>query len=445
MLGQAPRLTYIFLLYIIYFSLSTVLMSLLAVGINHQTAPIQVRERVVFAPETLTEALRDLASQPQVEEVAILSTCNRTELYCGVNEASEEIILSWFQNYHELAAEDFTPYVYSHPDQYAVRHMLRVASGLDSMVLGEPQILGQMKTAYSTASDAGTIGKLLGRLFQHTFSVAKQVRTDTTIGASPVSVAFAAVSLATQIFSDLKQHTALLIGAGETIELTARHLNKSGIGRMIIANRTREKAQQLASEFHAYAISLSDMPNHLAEADIVISSTASSLPILGKGAIERALKVRKHRPMLMVDIAVPRDIEPEAGELEDIYLYTVDDMREIIQEGMRSRQEAAKQAEEIIDTQVSHFMGWLRSLNAVATIRAFRERAEKLRDQELAKALHQISKGGDPQQIMQHMAHSLVNKLIHNPSVIVRQAGYDGRTELIDAVRELFNLKNSDP
>ncbi|NOX42554.1 MAG: glutamyl-tRNA reductase [Gammaproteobacteria bacterium] len=420
-------------------------MTILAIGINHDTAPVEIREKVAFPPDRVSDALRDLVSTRLVNEAAILSTCNRTEIYCGLNENNRELtVIDWLKNYHNLNSEDISPFVYSHPDRLAVRHMLRVASGLDSLVLGEPQILGQLKQSFSAANDAGTIGKLLGRLFQHTFSVAKQVRTDTAIGESPVSVAFAAVSLAKQIFSNLENHTALLIGAGETIELTARHLKESGIGRMIIANRTVEKAQNLANELHAYAIPLAEMPNHLAEADIVISSTASNLPILGKGATESALKARKHRPMLMVDIAVPRDIEPEVDGLDDVYLYTVDDLREIIQEGLKSRQAAAEQAEEIIDSQVIHFMGWLQSLGAVSTICAFRESAEQLAGIELKKAQRQLANGVEAEKVIQQLARNLTNKLIHVPSVNIKQAGYEDRTELIDAAVELFNLKNSD-
>ncbi len=420
-------------------------MTILAIGINHDTAPVEIREKVAFAPDIQPEALQDLISTQVVSEAAILSTCNRTEIYCGLNQENKELsIISWLKNYHKLNHEDISPFIYSHPDQLAVRHMLRVASGLDSLVLGEPQILGQLKQSFSTANDAGTIGKLLGRLFQHTFSVAKQVRTDTAIGASPVSVAFAAVSLAKQIFSNLNNHTALLIGAGETIELAARHLKESGIGRMIIANRTVEKAQKLANELHAYAIPLAEVTRHLAEADIVISSTASNLPILGKGATESALKARKHRPILMVDIAVPRDIEPEVDELDDVYLYTVDDLKEIIQEGLKSRQEAAEQAEEIIDSQVIHFMGWLQSLSAVSTIRAFRDSAEQLTQSELLKAQRQLAKGVEAEKVIQQLARNLTNKFVHIPSVNIKQAGYDDRTELIDAAIELFNLKYPD-
>jgi len=417
-------------------------MSILAFGINHKTAPVDIRERVAFGPDEITRALRDLVAHPSIHEAAIISTCNRTELYCGLDNNDLNMLINWLRDYHKLGERDLLPYIYAHPDHDAVRHVLRVASGLDSMVLGEPQILGQMKDAYLVANQAGTLGGCLDRLFQHTFAVAKQVRTDTAIGASPVSVAFAAVSLAKQIFSNLKNHTALLIGAGETIELAARHLHESGIGRMIIANRTVERAQNLAAEFGAYAIALTDIPTHLAEADIVISSTASPLPILGKGSVESALKARKHRPILMIDIAVPRDIEAEVGKLSDVYLYTVDDMQEIIQEGLRSRQEAAEQAEEIIDTQVSHYMNWLRSLGAVTTIRAMREKAETSRDAELEKALALLASGKDPEQVLQQFAHRLTNKLIHIPSVQLKQAGYDGRNDLLDAARTLFDIKD---
>ncbi len=417
-------------------------MTLLAFGINHKTAPVEIRERVAFSPERMPEALQGLTSQGAINEAAILSTCNRTELYCGLHGDDFSPVIEWFREFHGLEREEVEPYIYAYPDREAVRHMLRVASGLDSLVLGEPQILGQMKQAYSTADEAGAIGRQLNRLFQHTFSVAKQVRTDTAIGASPVSVAFAAVSLSRQIFSDLGEHTALLIGAGETIELVARHLHESGIERIIIANRTVEKAHVLAAEFGGYAIALSEIPEHLHEADIVISSTASPLPILGKGAVESALKQRKHRPMFMVDIAVPRDIESQVGELEDVFLYTVDDLQEVIEEGLRSRQEAADQAEEIIDTQVSHFMGWLRSLNSVDTIRQFRRHGEGVRDQVLEQYLAQLQKGNkDPEQLMQEMARQLTNKLMHAPCAQMKQAGFDGRNELLDAARELFELK----
>jgi len=419
-------------------------MALLAVGLNHKTAPVQIRERVVFAPEQLPDTLRSLASQANISEAAILSTCNRTEMLCCVDTADSAVIIEWLREHREFSVNELDPYMYTHPEQSAVRHMLRVASGLDSLVLGEPQILGQLKDAYSTAKDAGTIGTQLSKLFEYTFSVAKQVRTDTAIGASPVSVAFSAVSLSKQIFSDLSEHTALLIGAGETIELAARHLKESGIKRLIIANRTLAKAEALVKEVEGYAITLGDIPAHLAEADIVISSTASQLPILGKGAVERAIKIRKHQPILMVDIAVPRDIEEEVGELDDVYLYTVDDLQEIIDEGLRSRQEAALQAEEIIDTQVTHFMGWLRSLDAVSTIRTYRSKIDVIREAELDKAKRMLAQGNDPEKVLTQLARGLTNKIVHTPSAQMKQAGFDGRADLLDAARELLDLDTPD-
>lgn len=417
-------------------------MALLTVGINHQTAPVAVREKVAFAPEEIPAALRELTSLPQVLEAAILSTCNRAEIICHAETGDATEIIDWLSRYHKLPKTEFEPYTYVYVDQYSVQHILRVASGLDSMILGEPQILGQIKDAYRMACDTGTTGKLLTRLFHHSFSVAKQVRTDTAIGASPVSVAFAAIRLARQIFADLSRHTALLIGAGDTIELAARHLKESGIGRIIIANRTVERAQVLAKEFGAYAIALTDLADHLSEPDIVISSTASQLPILGKGAVERAIKQRKRRPMLMIDIAVPRDIEPEVGTLEDVYLFTVDDLQNIIEEGLRTRHEAARQAGQVIDSQVMHFVGWVRSLNAVSTIRAYRDQAEHLRDTELAKARRRLAQGDSPEEVLQRLAHALTNKLTHSPSAQIRQAGYDGRVELLSAARELLDIKS---
>ncbi|MFA5626539.1 MAG: glutamyl-tRNA reductase [Thiohalomonadaceae bacterium] len=416
-------------------------MSLLALGLNHRTAPVEIRERVAFAPDKVSQALHELTNYGPVREAAILSTCNRTEIYCGLEGEEKGPILEWFRDFHHLSAKEVEPYLYTHPDSQAVRHILRVASGLDSLVLGEPQILGQIKQAYGTAQQAGTVGHLLNKLFQYTFSVAKQVRTDTAIGASPVSVAFAAVSLAKQIFSDLKEHTALLIGAGETIELVARHLHEQGIGNIIIANRTVERGHKLAQEFGAFAIALAEIPAHLAEADIVISSTAAPLPILGKGMVESALKVRKRRPMLLVDIAVPRDIEAEVSALDDIYLYTVDDLSEIIQENLQSRQQAALQAEDIIDTQVGHFMGWLQSLEAVGTICAFRQSAEEIRDQVLEHCTRQLATGKDPEYVMREMARLLTNKLIHEPSAQLNRASFEGQHELLDAASILFNLK----
>jgi len=415
-------------------------MSLLAVSINHNTAPVEIREKVSFAPEKMLEALAGLHACPDVNEAAILSTCNRTEVYCDVNNDNKDALVGWFSEYHHVDAREIEPYVFVYPGQEAVRHVLRVACGLDSMVLGEPQILGQLKDAYSIAGKSGTLGIFLNRLFQYSFSVAKRIRTDTAIGGSPVSVAFAAVNLAKQIFTDLSGHTALLIGAGETIELTARHLKDNGIKKMIVANRTVERANLLAAEFNATAIALSEMPDYLAQADIVISSTASQLPILGKGAVERAIKQRKHKPMFMVDIAVPRDIEPEVGKMPDIYLYSVDDLKEIIDENMKSRQEAAKQAEEIINVEVQHFMNWLQSLEAVSLVRNYRNNADEIRTEMLDKAKRRIANGDSPESVIEELATQLTNKLIHTPSVQMKQASYEGRHDLLEAARILLDL-----
>ncbi|MEE9355221.1 MAG: glutamyl-tRNA reductase [Methylococcaceae bacterium] len=417
-------------------------MALLAVGINYQTAPVSIRERLAFSGDILSTALHNLLEIKEVSEAAILSTCNRTELYCGIEDCSPQSLIDWMASYKELSVDDLNPYLYTHTDYQLIRHMFRVACGLDSMVLGEPQILGQMKTAYQTASEAGTLGKHLGKLFQHSFSAAKKVRTDTAIGSSPVSVAFAAVRLSQQIFDSLSEQTALLIGAGETIELTARHLHQKKVGKIIIANRTLEKAHSLAAQFNGYAISLKELPTHLNEADIVVSSTASQLPILGKGMFESALKKRKHKPMFIVDLAVPRDIEPEVSQLSDTYLYTVDDLQNTINENLDSRKLAARQAEEIIEAEVDHYLSWLRSQGAISTIKDYRQQAEAIREDALQLALTSIRNGNDPQAAMTRLAHLLTNKLIHNPSEQIRQAGADERPDLIAAARELFKLKS---
>ncbi|MGX2041979.1 glutamyl-tRNA reductase [Methylocaldum sp. MU1018] len=418
-------------------------MGILTLGLNHNTAPILIRERLVFPAERLKFALLDLIKLPQIGEAAILSTCNRTELYCDVEADDQNILIDWIAQEQRLQREDFQPYLYFHTDAETIRHIFRVACGLDSLILGEPQILGQMKSAYQTAAEAGTLGKTLGKLFQHTFTAAKKVRTDTAIGSSPVSVAFAAVRLAQRIFDNLSQQTAILIGAGETIELTARHLTENKIGHVIIANRTYDKAHALAAQFNGFAISLAELPQHLAKADIVVSSTASQLPILGKGGVESALKARRHKPIFMVDLAVPRDIEPEVAQLRDVYLYTVDDLRNTIEENLKSRQEAAKKAEEIIDTEVEHFLGWLRAQGATATICDFRSRAQAIRGEALNRAKRALRRGKSPEEALDLLAHQLTNKLTHIPSVQIKQAGIHERHDLIAAARELFQLKDS--
>ncbi len=421
-------------------------MSLLALGLNHRTAPVGVRERVAFAPDRVGNALQDLLNRGGAREAAILSTCNRTELYCGLNDCDGGQVLEWLGNYHLLRTTDLQPYLYRHTDQQAVRHILRVASGLDSLVLGEPQILGQVKAAYQAANGAGTLGARLDRLFQHTFAVAKQVRTDTCIGASPVSVAFAAVGLAKQIFGDLPQRTGLLIGAGDTIELVARHLHENGLGRLIIANRTLERAHALVAPFDGYAIGLDEIPAHLGEADIVIAATASPGLMLEAARVQACLKQqRRRRPMFMVDLAVPRDIDPAVADLDDVYLYTVDDLKGIIQENLRSREAAAAQAEEIIDNQVEHFMGWLRAQDSVASIRALRQQAEAVRDEALARARRQLTQGKDPAEVLNLLANLLTNKLIHSPCAGLREAAAQGDADRLNLIKTLYRLNGGDP
>lgn len=351
-----------------------------------------------------------------------------------------EPLLQWLAQYHQVPLEQLRGCSYIHTGEEAVRHMMRVACGLDSLVLGEPQILGQFKSAYAVARECGSVGSELHRVFQRVFTIAKKVRTETAIGENPVSVAYAAVSLASRIFTDLKKQTALLIGAGETVELVARHLLDQGIKQLIVANRTLSRAQLLAENFGAEAILLADIPEHLARADIVISSTASQLPILGKGAVESALRKRRHSPMFMVDIAVPRDIETEVGELDDVYLYSVDDLRGVIDEGMRSRERAAEAAGEIVDSAAAEFTKEGRALGAVDTIRSYRQRAQQISGTELERVLLQLDKGEDPRRLMEQLARSLTNKLIHAPTISLRKATADGDLERLRIAREVVGL-----
>ncbi len=420
-------------------------MQLLAFGLNHTTAPVAIREKVSFSEERMKMALHEITARDLASEVVIVSTCNRTELYCHLAEDKINALIEWWSQFHTLSTTTLKKYIYNHTYTQAVRHLMRVASGLDSLILGEPQILGQLKNAYGVAQQQGTVGKMLNRLFEHSFSVAKQVRTDTAIGSSPVSVAFAAVRLAQQIFGDLNNYTALLLGAGETIELAARHLHENGLQRLVVANRTLERARLVAREFGGYAITLEEIPQHLAEADIIIASTASPEPILHLDPVKQAIKARKHKPMFIVDIAVPRDVDPQVGTLEDVYLYTVDDLNEVIAENRRSREQAAQQAEEIIDTQVSHFIGWWQSLDSVETISALRAHAQLSQQMTLEKAKRMLNNGKNPHDVLEFLAHTLTNQLLHSPCSQLRQASTDRREDLVLATRELFQLRQPNP
>ena len=424
-------------------------MTLFVFGINHTTAPIDVREKLTFAPEITASALQQLVSQTAISEAAILSTCNRTEVYGRLPadpKQSEEcnlVVAQWLANFHQVALDQVQHHSYFQQADQAVKHMMRVASGLDSMVLGEPQILGQLKSSFSVARQEKTATSHLIRMFQSAFNMAKYVRTHTAIGENPVSVAFAAVTMAKQIFARLEDQSALLIGAGETIELVARHLHDAGVKKIIVANRTLARAEDLALEFNAQAILLSDIPDHLAAADIVISSTASQLPILGKGAVERALRQRKHKLMFMVDIAVPRDIEAEVDELDDVYLFTVDDLKDAIDEGMRSRQEAAKTAEVMIEEGLVTYLESERSLDAVGSIRGYRQSMEALRDDELDRAMAKLAKGEDAQVVMQRLARDLTNKMMHAPTVQLKKASALGDDQSLALLQTMFDLNKT--
>jgi glutamyl-tRNA reductase len=413
-------------------------MSLVVVGINHRTAPVDVRERVVFEPARVPDALRELASLDEIEEAVIVSTCNRTELYC-VTECGEAELATWLQNYHQLGSS-IRHCLYHHDDMRAVSHVFGVASGLDSMVLGEPQILGQLKDAYRAAQETGTTGPVLNRLFQAAFSVAKRVRTETEIGANAVSVASAAVAMAKTVFASFENRTALMVGAGETVALAARHLHADGLRRMIIANRSLERAQELAAEFQGFAIGLDDIGAHLREADIVVASTASPHAIITRDMAAAALRARKRRPIFMVDIAVPRDIEAAVAELEDVYLFTVDDLQSVVNENMENRRQAAREADRMIATEVDRFELQLRTRSAAPTIRRLRHEAERTREHTLEQARRMLAAGRGTDEVLEFLAATLTNRLIHAPSQRLREAAESGDERIIAAIAEIYRL-----
>lgn len=414
-------------------------MTLFALGLNHQTAPLAIRERVAIATEALGHAVGELTRARPVKEAAIISTCNRTELY--VSTEQPKIAAEWLAEYHQLPSADLGPYLYTLPQEQAVRHAFRLASGLDSMVLGEPQILGQMKEAVRAAESAGTLGTMLHKLFQKSFAVAKEVRTTTQVGANSVSMAAAAVKLAARIFPSIAEQNVLFIGAGEMIELCATHFAAQAPARLTVANRTLERATSLAHRFNGRGIELRELAAHLHEYDIVVSCTASSLPILGKGLAERALKARRHRPIFMVDLAVPRDIEAEVGDLDDVFLYTVDDLSDIVSANLDTRRSAVEQAEAIIETQVGQFMHWMDARESVPLIRALRDQAEQARESEVERALRLLARGDDPKQVLEALSQGLTNKLMHAPTQALNDAQGEERRALTGLVARLFRIK----
>ncbi len=417
-------------------------MQLYAIGLNHQTAPLNVREQVVFHAERLVGALNDLVARRPVQEAAIVSTCNRTEIYCHAE--APHAAVEWMAAYHQLKPQQIEPYLYTLPREQAVKHAFRVASGLDSMVVGEPQILGQFKQAVRAAETAGTLGLHLNKLFQRTFAVAKSVRSETDIGASTVSMASAAVHLAERIYPSIAEQAILFIGAGEMVDLCAAHFAAHHPRRLTFANRTDARAQHLADRFLGRVISLNDVPAQLALHDIVVCCTASPLPIIGKGIVESALSARKHRPMMMFDLAVPRDIEGEVGKLDDVFLYTVDDLGKIAGAGLAQRQNAVEEAEVIIENQVTEFMHWLGSRELVPTIRALRDTAERSRRNEVERALRKLNTGEDPQRVIEAMSQALTNKLIHPPTHALNHASEAERKELAAMLTRLYQIPRQD-
>jgi glutamyl-tRNA reductase len=419
-------------------------MPLIALGLNHLTAPVALRERVAIDADATPPALAELAAQPGVDEAMILSTCNRTELYCSVREGCEDAPEAWLHAHNQMTPGRLDEFLYRHTDSEAVRHVFRVATGLESMVLGEPQILGQVKDAWRAARSAKTLHAPMDRLLQNAFQVAKRVRTETRIGTGPVSVAFTAVRLVEQAFADLRESCVLLIGAGDTIELAVRHLIERGVKRLIVANRTIETAQALVNPVGGYAIALADLPKHLAEADIVVSATTSREPILGVPMLQDALQQRRRRPVLLIDLAVPRDIEPAAAALPDVFLYTIDDLQQAIDSGRRSREASVREAEAIIDLQVERYLDWRRAAEFDRPLRVYRASAEAQRDEVLARAREMLASGRDPDEALEFLANTLTGKLLHTPSVRLHEAAEHGDQALLDAATRLFGTHGHD-
>ncbi|MEL7387370.1 MULTISPECIES: glutamyl-tRNA reductase [Pseudoalteromonas] len=415
-------------------------MTIVALGINHKTASVELREKVAFSPEQMSEALQQLSGHAHFNEAVIVSTCNRTEIYCSLAERNSQTLLHWLASFHGLDEQELSSNIYYHEGNEAINHLMRVSCGLDSLVLGEPQILGQIKQAYHNAKTHDAIGVTFDRLFQKTFSVAKQVRTETDIGASAVSVAYAAVNLAKHIYGKLDKTNVLLIGAGETIELVAKHLYQNDPQKITVANRTIERAKTLASDVNADVIALAQLPERLHDADIVISSTASTLPIIGKGVVEQALKKRRHKPMLFIDIAVPRDIESQVGELDAAYLYSVDDLQAIVSENIAAREQAAEQAQAIIRSRTDEFAMWLRSLDSVDLIRHYRNDVQDIKSELVEKALGQLQAGKEAEKVILELANKLTNRLMHAPTRAIQDAAKKGEAAELSQLKKMLGI-----
>ncbi|WP_079418401.1 glutamyl-tRNA reductase [Thiomonas intermedia] len=419
-------------------------MLLAAIGLNHQTAPVGVRERLAFSADTLVDALQRLkvnmlgGRRTGPIEAAILSTCNRTEIYCAADSDPRDALLHWLSTERQVQLDDLAGHSYRLVQDGAVRHAFRVASGLDSMVLGEPQILGQMKEAVRVASDSGALGSTLNQMFQRTFSVAKEVRTHTEIGAHSVSMAAASVHLAQTVFESLHDCRVLFIGAGDMIELVATHFAAQQPRSMVIANRTVERGIRLAQRFGAEAIRLSDVPQRLAEFDVVVTSTASSLPIIGLGAAERSIKQRRHKPVVMVDLAVPRDIEPEVAQLRDVYLYSVDDLSALVRSNTEKRQAAVEQAEAIIENRVHGFLEWLDQRSQVPLIQRLQLQSEQWQMYEVERARRLLARGESPEAVLDALARGLSHKFLHGAFTALHHGDPSHRQVVSQAVERVF-------
>jgi glutamyl-tRNA reductase len=413
-------------------------MPLFTIGISHHTAPIEIREKVAISRTEFTERVKQLCELPGIEELLILGTCNRTEIYCLSSEGGRETVIDWIHRSNGIPAGELDEHIYIHQGEDAARHLVRVASGLDSLVLGETQILGQLKDAWQQAHDAGSLGKVLDRLFQHTFAAAKTIRTASGIGEHPVSVAYTAVVLARQIFGDLKSQTVVLVGAGEMVQLCGRYLVDHGINRLLILNRSREKAEEIAGELGATAMTLDHLGEALPKADILISSTASPEPVIRASDVKAALRKRRYRPMFMVDIAVPRDIEPAVSKVKDVYLYTIDDLQQVVDDNMQQRSEAAHAAQPSVDDAVTAFMRWLYGMRAARTLKRIREQSHEFETDLTERALNRLQAGHDPEKVLRQLASTLTNKILHTPSKQLREAAEQQDYSVLKAADRIF-------
>ena len=413
-------------------------MPLFTIGISHHTAPIEIREKVAISRTEFTERVKQLCELPGIEELLILGTCNRTEIYCLSSEGGRETVIDWIHRSNGIPSGELDEHIYIHQGEDAARHLVRVASGLDSLVLGETQILGQLKDAWQQAHDAGSLGKVLDRLFQHTFAAAKIIRTESGIGEHPVSVAYTAVVLARQIFGDLKSQTVVLVGAGEMVQLCGRYLVDHGIDRLLILNRSRDKAEEIAGELGATAMTLDRLEEALPKADILISSTASPEPVIRATDVKAALRKRRHRPMFMVDIAVPRDIEPSISKVKDVYLYTIDDLQQVVDDNMQQRSEAARAAQSSVDNAVTTFMRWLYGMRAARTLKRIREQSHEFETDLTERALNRLQAGQDPEKVLRQLASTLTNKILHTPSKQLREAAEQQDYSVLKAADRIF-------